>query len=325
MSKRSEKQREKEKFHALGALCYNGIETLIYRDGGGFVHVKLTVQERLKDLRTSRHMTLEELAAETGLSRSALGGYESDAGNEMSPYAVVQLAQYFQVSTDYLLGVTDIKNHSNTELHALHLSDKMIDLLMSGRINNRLLCEVALHPDFPRLMTDMEVCVDRIADMRVEAMRQLLAHSRTLVAQKYSPGEQDLQMRTLELADVSEDLFFGHVLKEDLEKIVKDIRAAHIDDSTTADEGDSPLEMTQRLQDDVEAELRTALESKSTLSEKRARTLAVSLQLKYDKQPEAVQKSLAHLAMLSPVFNTTISQRGKQRGPAKSHGKKKWK
>lgn len=287
------------------------------------MNVKLTVQERLKDLRTNKHMTLEELAAETGLSRSALGGYESDAGKEMSPYAVVQLAQYFQVSTDYLLGVTDTKNHPNTELHALHLSDQMIDLLMSGRINNRLLCEMALHPGFPQLMTDMEICVDRIADMRVEAMRQLLEQYRTLVSQKYSPGEQDLQMRTLELADVSEELFFGHVLQEDLERIVKDIRTAHMGDSTTADEGDSPLEITQQLHDDLEAEMRAALESKGTLSEKRARALAVSLQLKYDKQPENVQKSMQHLAMLSPVFNTTISQRGKQRGPAKSHGKKK--
>ncbi len=33
----------------------------------------ITIQERLKDLRTERHLKLEELAAVTGISKSALG------------------------------------------------------------------------------------------------------------------------------------------------------------------------------------------------------------------------------------------------------------
>lgn len=67
------------------------------------------------------------------------------------------------MSTDYLLGVTELKNHPNAELHELHLSDAMLELLKSGMINNRLLCEMALHKDFRRLMVDIEVYVDRIA------------------------------------------------------------------------------------------------------------------------------------------------------------------
>lgn len=35
----------------------------------------LTIQERLKDLRVERGLTLEQLAEQTGLSRSALGSY----------------------------------------------------------------------------------------------------------------------------------------------------------------------------------------------------------------------------------------------------------
>ncbi len=45
---------------------------------------------------------------------------------------------------------------------SLHLTDEMIDLLRSGKINNRLLCELATHPNFRRLMIDMEICIDRI-------------------------------------------------------------------------------------------------------------------------------------------------------------------
>ena len=37
------------------------------------MQMKLTIQERLKDLRVERGLTLEQLAEQTGLSKSALG------------------------------------------------------------------------------------------------------------------------------------------------------------------------------------------------------------------------------------------------------------
>ena len=43
------------------------------------MYTKLTIPERLKDLRVvDKHLTLEQLAEQTGLSKSALGKYESD-------------------------------------------------------------------------------------------------------------------------------------------------------------------------------------------------------------------------------------------------------
>lgn len=134
------------------------------------MHYKLTIPERLQDLRKERHLTLERLAEQTGLSRSALGKYESDDYKDISPFAIATLAEFYGVSADYLMGLTENKNHPNTELQALHLSDDMVELLSSGRINNRLLCELAAHPGFQRFMTDMEIFIDRIADMRVEQM-----------------------------------------------------------------------------------------------------------------------------------------------------------
>ena len=44
----------------------------------GKMYVQLTIAERLKDLRvTDKKLTLEQLAEQTGLSKSALGKYES--------------------------------------------------------------------------------------------------------------------------------------------------------------------------------------------------------------------------------------------------------
>lgn len=73
------------------------------------MQVKLTIQERLKDLRVERGLTLEQLAEQTGLSKSALGKYEADDFKDISPFSIVTLAKFYGVSTDYLLGMTETK------------------------------------------------------------------------------------------------------------------------------------------------------------------------------------------------------------------------
>ena len=118
------------------------------------MQVKLTIQERLKDLRVERGLTLEQLAEQTGLSKSALGKYEADDFKDISPFSIVTLAKFYGVSTDYLLGMTETKNHPDTELDALHLSDDAIEVLQAGQFNHRLLSEMLCHKDFQRMMLD---------------------------------------------------------------------------------------------------------------------------------------------------------------------------
>ena len=62
------------------------------------MEAKLTIQERLKDLRVAHELTLEQLAAGTGLSRSALGNYENDEFKDISPFAITTLAKFYSVS-----------------------------------------------------------------------------------------------------------------------------------------------------------------------------------------------------------------------------------
>ena len=43
------------------------------------------------------------------MSKSALGKYETNDYKDISPYAIVTLAEFYGVSTDYLLGLTETK------------------------------------------------------------------------------------------------------------------------------------------------------------------------------------------------------------------------
>lgn len=249
-----------------------------------------------------KHLTLEQLAEQTGLSRSALGKYESDDYKDISPFAIATLAEFYGVSTDYLMGLSENKNYPNTELQALHLSDDMVELLSSGRINNRLLCELATHPNFQRLMTDMEIFIDRIADMRVEQMNLILEATRQAVISSHAPGENDLYMRTLELGQIQESDFFSHVLHDDLDSIVRDIREAHLKDKTTAD--------PQPTLEDVKEQFEQAVQQGSDI-EMLIHEFCDKLQIPFEKISSEDFSAFLRILSLSKMLKNPNNMRGK--------------
>ena len=278
------------------------------------MQVKLTIGERLKDLRTAQKLSLEQLAAEVGISKSALGKYESDNGKDISPYSILVLADYYGVSCDYLMGRTETKNHPNTALHELHLSDASIDVLKTGKFNHRLLSELICHKDFQRFMLDAEIYVDRIADMRVNDMNAVLEAVRQMALIKNGGEENDLHLRTLEVAQIREDEYFGSLIADDLKGILRDIREQHRPDTMTADE--------VSLAATVQGQLQDAMNFEGSSEEKQVRSFLATFGIDYDKLTKEQFVSLIEILKLSKYLKSPINQRGKAR-PQLQHGKGK--
>ena len=186
--------------------------------------MELSIQERLKDLRVERGLTLEQLAEETKLSKSALGSYEVDDLKDISHYALIKLAKFYGVTADYLLGLSQTRNHPNADLADLRLSDDMIELLKSGRVDNSLLCELVVHPDFPRLMADLEVYVNGIAGKQVQSANAIVDAVSATIMKQYNPGLTDPQLRQLIAAHIDDDSFCRYVIQQDISKIALDLR-----------------------------------------------------------------------------------------------------
>lgn len=276
------------------------------------MQVKLTIGERLKDLRTAQKLTLEQLAAEVGISKSALGKYESDNGKDISPYSILLLADYYGVSCDYLMGRTETKNHPNTALHELHLSDASIDVLKTGKFNHRLLSELICHKDFQRFMLDAEIYVDRIADMRVNDMNAVLEAVRQMALMKNGGEEKDLHLRTLEVAQIREDEYFGSLIADDLKGILHDIRSEHRPDTMTADE--------VSFAENIQNQLRDAMNFEGSSEERQIRSFLATFGIDYDKLSKEQFVSLIEILKLSKYLKSPISQRGKT---TMTHGKGK--
>jgi transcriptional regulator with XRE-family HTH domain len=64
--------------------------------------------KNLKDLRKSLNLTQQQVADEIGISRTSYTRYEIDE-REPDNATLIKIANLFHVSTDYLLGKTNIK------------------------------------------------------------------------------------------------------------------------------------------------------------------------------------------------------------------------
>ena len=195
----------------------------------------VSINERIKDLRVEKGLNLNELSAETGLPASTLSDYEQDYAT-VPHTSVITLADYFGVSTDFLLGMTDVRLSENKEISDLHLSDKAIEKLKDERINARLLSEIIENDGFTNLMMDAESYVDGHVEDFIQISNRLMDLARNQITKDYN-NPDDVTMNTLGHMHYAQEDYFAGVLTNDLIPILKDIKAAHKKDPTTSDGG----------------------------------------------------------------------------------------
>lgn len=267
--------------------------------------VQLTIQEKLKDLRVERGLTLEQLEAEVNISKSTLGSYESNDYKDISHTSLIALAKYYKVSADYLLGFSENRTHENTQLADLHIDDNTVDLLSSGRINNRLLCELINHEDFIKLMADIEIYVDGIASMQIQNLNAMVDISRKNIIEKHQPREDDHYLQTLLSAHINEDEYFSHMVSDDIHAIIRDIREVHKKDNETAP--------TTTIVDEIKKDLEEVANFKGSDKEKQAILYCKRLGINYKKLSTEEFQSLIQILNKSSLLKSPMNQKKKRK------------
>lgn len=72
--------------------------------------------EKIRDLRTNRNISQVELAKALGVSKQSVSNWEND-NIQPSIELLVKIANYFLVTTDYLLGLNDKESVDVTGLN----------------------------------------------------------------------------------------------------------------------------------------------------------------------------------------------------------------
>lgn len=73
---------------------------------------RILFKNRLTTLRKELGLTQYELAQKLGFSRGQIGNYEQGT-REPDQSTLLKISNFFNVSTDYLLCKTDVKNYNN--------------------------------------------------------------------------------------------------------------------------------------------------------------------------------------------------------------------
>ncbi len=108
-------------------------------------------RDRIQDLIKSKNMKQAVLAEYIGLSESALSRYLAGKTEMLGDGYIIRIAKYFDVSTDFLLGETDIPDRKNYDIEELGLSAKSARLLYTGKIDARILNLLLENERFPWL------------------------------------------------------------------------------------------------------------------------------------------------------------------------------
>lgn len=87
---------------------------------------------RIKELRNEYHISQQELANAVLVSQQSIYKYEN---KDVDPSidTLTKIAQYFNVSVDYLIGISDIRDIAKTS-HPVHLLEDEITFIHEFRL-----------------------------------------------------------------------------------------------------------------------------------------------------------------------------------------------
>ena len=275
------------------------------------MHTKLTIPERLKDLRVSeKRMSLQELSDATGIPGSTLGHYEKDENIDMSLGNLITLADFYNISTDYLLCRTELRKHKNQSVSDLHLNDDAIQLLTDKKYNPRLLSELLTHENFRKFMTDLEIYIDGFNDKGIQIANAFLDVMKCKLTE-LGADSTDAFASVFDNSHIEAEQYYMNILSSDLKPIVSDLRSTHMKDSNTASDIDYQS-MVKNIIDDFASQIPTTSDD-DTESSNDAYINGLLLLFCKNLEMKVTQLSVEEKQTLKEIFSRSK--------PAKEHRK----
>ncbi len=133
------------------------------------------VGRRITGLRECKDMTIEELAARVGVNATTLGRIEKGQTQKIGSDVLAALAREFNVSADFLLGLTDIPGRKNYGISELGLSAQAVQNLYTRKVNVDVVNQLLAHPRFAALTTMIAQYLDDTFAAAVAAQNQIFS------------------------------------------------------------------------------------------------------------------------------------------------------
>ena len=110
-----------------------------------------SIRERIVDLKRKTNVNNKTIAEKTGVSESQLSRIESGKQQTVNDDVVLKLSSFFGVSTDFLLGRTNVPDKKNYTIEELGLSTQAARNLYTGSVDVNVVNRLLAEPEFATL------------------------------------------------------------------------------------------------------------------------------------------------------------------------------
>lgn len=213
-------------------------------------------RDRIRDMLTIRGINQAELAEKAGISESALSRYMSGQTDKMSVENIVAIAKVLEVSTDFLLCLTNIPYTTNYDLEKLGLSAKAGEMLIRRKIDPKVVSQLIENQYFSLLVTQLTKLRDNTFAASYAYMTEMLHSANALLTEyaRENPEDRNAAKKVVEdirLLRAAPYQVQTDTLHNTLDKIVEDFKKGT----------DAYMEETQKLTSAIMAKITANLKT----------------------------------------------------------------
>lgn len=213
-----------------------------------------TPGERISDLCNGRHISQKELAKRIGVSAPQLSRIVSGETKTLSSDILIAVAKEFKVSTDYILGLSEVSARKSYDIFEIGFSEGGARGLVTGAVDMEILNRMLEHKQFPKLTNLIRIYFKDTAARGIMTRNQIIDMATASLSDfvKEHPDKR---------AEVREDLQFMSAQKlgqheAEMEKIKSIFLSILRDIKKDIDNGKQPEKtvstaMIQAIQDEI--------------------------------------------------------------------------
>ena len=147
-----------------------------------------SIGARLEHLRVRKGVPDAELAKVFGINRSTMGRILKGETEKVSSQMIIDAAQYFGVSTDFLLGLTDMPDPMNHPVESFGLTEGAARAILSEDVNIDMLNRLLENLRFCQLTQTMAYALEPDQTAGVMSYDNILAHGESLFLEYMAPS-----------------------------------------------------------------------------------------------------------------------------------------
>jgi len=132
-----------------------------------------TPQLRLQDLMKEHKVTQAELASKIGVAESSISRFLKGTKDKLTTEQIIRIARIFNVSSDFLLCLTNVPDKKNYDISELGLSAEAARNLYTGRVNPEVVCRLLENRRFAQVTNMIALYFDETLASGFAAQNQI--------------------------------------------------------------------------------------------------------------------------------------------------------